>query len=180
MMAYSVKDRAEFVGTFRWIAVHAMEMLARWVPTTPEMEVKVLFGRHVWDFAQHADALGRRAFELRAPMHYSAAPHSDWRGWMDQLARADTTAERVAATYDVLLPALARRHADYLAATDTLMDEPTVRILERWQVDAQRMRGERQHLPESMRHPGGSEVAAALAREAALAGLRAASPLAAA
>ena len=38
--------------------------LAEWIPTTPEMEVKVLFGRHVWDCARQADAFGKRAFEL--------------------------------------------------------------------------------------------------------------------
>ena len=179
-MSYSVKDRAEFVGTFRWIAVQAMEMVARWIPTTPEMEAKVLFGRHVWEFAQHADALGKRAFELRAALHYSAPAHADWAAWLAGLAAGESTAARIAAVYDVLLPALARRHQDYLAHTDTLMDEPTVRILERWQVDAARMVRERAELlPAPLRTPGGADAAASLAREAALP-VRVALPLAAA
>lgn len=179
-MSYSVKDRAEFVGTFRWIAVQAMEMLARWIPTTPEMEVKVLFGRHVWEFAQHADALGKRAFELRAALHYSAPAHPDWAAWLAQLASRQETGARVASVYEVLLPALQRRHADYLAHTDTLMDEPTVRILERFQVDAARMARERGQLPEAFRAGDAASAAAALAQEAALPGVCAAQPLAAA
>ena len=38
-MSLSVKLRGEYVATFRAIEVHLMEMLAAWVPTTPEMEV---------------------------------------------------------------------------------------------------------------------------------------------
>jgi hypothetical protein len=134
----------------------------------------------VWDLAQHADALGKRAFELRAALHYSVPAQAEWRAWLEALARAGTTAERVAAAYDVLLPALARRHAGYLAGTDTLMDEPTVRILERWQADAQRMQREREQLPDAVRHPGGAAAAELLAREAALAGVCAAPSQAAA
>ena len=32
-----------------------------------------MFGRHIWDFAQHADALGRRTFELRQPAQQLAS-----------------------------------------------------------------------------------------------------------
>jgi hypothetical protein len=42
------RDRADTIATFRWVSVHLMEMLARWVPSTPELEVKILFGRHIW------------------------------------------------------------------------------------------------------------------------------------
>ena len=44
-MGYSVQEKAECIGTFRWIEVRLMEMLASWVPTTPEMEIKILFGK---------------------------------------------------------------------------------------------------------------------------------------
>ena len=69
-MSLSVQDRAEYVATFRFIQVFLMETLARWVPQTPEMEVKVLFGRHIWDLAQQADGLGKRGYELRAPLAF--------------------------------------------------------------------------------------------------------------
>ncbi|KPK05001.1 MAG: hypothetical protein AMS20_07585, partial [Gemmatimonas sp. SG8_28] len=59
-MTMSVRERADWIATFRFISVNLMETLARWVPNTPEMEVKLLFGRHLWEFAQHADAFGKR------------------------------------------------------------------------------------------------------------------------
>ena len=52
----TVKERGQFVATLRYVHVSLMETLAAWVPTTPEMEVKLLFGEHIWDVAQHADA----------------------------------------------------------------------------------------------------------------------------
>ena len=48
------------MATWRFIAVHLMELLARWVPSAPELEAKALFGRHIWDMAQLADQLGHR------------------------------------------------------------------------------------------------------------------------
>ena len=59
-MNLTVQQRGDNVATFRWIEVRLMETLAAWVPTTPEMEVKLVFGAHIWDTAQHADMLGKR------------------------------------------------------------------------------------------------------------------------
>ena len=56
-MMTSVTERCRAIATFRHISVRLMEALARWTPTTPEMEAKVMFGRHIWIFAQHADRL---------------------------------------------------------------------------------------------------------------------------
>jgi len=116
-----------------------MEMLARWVPTTPEMEVKVLFGRHVWDCAQHADQLGRRAFELRAPLHYTLPAVPAYCAWLHDIADIGPTPERVSAFYDIICPAMVERYHRYIENTDRLMDEPTVRILEAALRDYERM-----------------------------------------
>jgi len=90
-MGLIVREKAEYLATFRWMEVFLMEMLARWVPTTPEMEVKVLMGRHIWDAAQHADALGKRTFELRAPLHYTLAPLPAYVDKMNELASIEDT-----------------------------------------------------------------------------------------
>ena len=47
----TVKGRAQFGATMRHLHVWLMETLAAWVPTSPEMEAKLLFGEHVWDAA---------------------------------------------------------------------------------------------------------------------------------
>ena len=67
----TVKERGHFVATLRYVHVTLMETLAAWVPTTPEVEAKLLLGEHIWDVAQHADSLGKRTFELRLPLQHS-------------------------------------------------------------------------------------------------------------
>jgi len=127
-----------------------MRILAQWVPTTPEMEAKVLFGRHVWDCARHADAFGKRAFEMRAPLNYMLPPTDAYRGFLDDVAALEPAANRIAAFYDVVLAALAEHYGRYLEGTDDLMDEPTVRILEGALRDLERMRAERFRLLEGV------------------------------
>jgi len=135
----TVKERGHFVATLRYVHVSLMETLSAWVPTTPEMEVKLLFGEHIWDVAQHADSLGKRTFELRLPLQRSMRPTDAYVDLLTTVAAIEPTPQRLAAIYDVLLPALAERQQRYLEQTDKLVDAPTVRILERFLADAKRM-----------------------------------------
>jgi hypothetical protein len=135
----TVKQRGQFVATMRYVHVSLMETLASWVPTTPEMEVKLLFGEHIWDVAQHADALGKRTFELRMTLQHSLRPADTYAEILTELAKIDATPQRLAAVYEVLLPGLEVRYRRYLDETDALADAPTVRILERHLSDMSRM-----------------------------------------
>jgi len=130
-MGLTVKQRGQNVATFRAIEVRLMEILSAWVPSTPEMEAKLLFGAHIWDTAQAADALGKRTYELRMPLQHSLPPAAGYLEVLDQLAATQGAAQRIAAFYDVALPGLAARYRKYLAATDSLMDAPTIRVMER-------------------------------------------------
>jgi hypothetical protein len=141
-MGLSVQVRAENVATFRFIHVFLMETLARWVPTTREMEVKVLFGRHVWDLAQQADALGKRTYELRAPLQFSLRPIERYSQFLEEFAATVPTPQRIGGFYDAILPGLSARYRKYLELTDKLLDEPTVRVMERILADFTRMRDE--------------------------------------
>ena len=138
-MTSIIRGRADRLATFRSISVQLMEMLAQWVPTTPEMEPKVLFGRHIWDFAQHADMLGKRTFELRAPLHFTSPPAVDYQRMLAEVAAATATHDRIALLYTGLLPGLEERYRDYLESADQLLDEPSVRIIERICSDIARM-----------------------------------------
>lgn len=138
-MGLSVKERGEAVATFRYVHVAMMEMLAQWTPTTPEMEVKLLFGEHIWNVAQHADALGKRTHELRLPPQHSMKPADAYAGLVAELGKETDTARRLSGFYDALLPGLAGRYRAYLDRTDSLMDAPTVRILEQLRDSESRM-----------------------------------------
>jgi hypothetical protein len=139
----NVKQRANTVGTLRFVSVFLMETLAHWIPTTPEMEVKMLFSRHVWRMAQQADRLGRRVRELRAPLHYSRPPQQDFLTALKQLAALSDTIDRIDAFHDVALPTLAAAYKSYLAETDHLTDEPTVMICNQAVDEIETMRRER-------------------------------------
>ncbi|MEO8635450.1 MAG: hypothetical protein ABI587_09270 [Gemmatimonadales bacterium] len=142
-MGETIRQKADRVGTFRFISVYLMETLAGWIPTTPELEAKVFFGRHVWDFAQHADWLGRRTGELRSPMQWSLPPADGYLKVLETMAGATGTMERMTGFHDGLLPDLEVRYRQYISGTDMLNDEPTVRILERIQFDFVRIRADR-------------------------------------
>ena len=142
----SVRERGETVATLRWIHVRLMETIASWVPTTPEMEVKLLFGAHVWDLAQHADALGKRTFELRMPLQHSLEPADSYKQLLARIAQEKDTALRIATFYDGVLIALAARYRNYLDRTDRLLDAPTVRILEHIASEQSRMIAEAHEL----------------------------------
>jgi hypothetical protein len=145
-MHMTVRQRADWIATFRHTSVFLMETLARWVPSTPEMEVKLLFGRHLWDFAQHADAFGKRATALRMALHSSRAPAAGFQRALTRFASAHSAAERMDALYGGLIPALTRIYREYIDETDHLMDDGSVRILERAIADFERMQRDREAL----------------------------------
>jgi hypothetical protein len=167
----SVKERGRFVATMRYVHVWLMETMAAWVPTTPEMEVKLLFGEHIWDAAQHADSLGKRTYELRLPLQHSERPSDAYARFLADVAALGPTPQRMAAMYDVVLPALAARQRRYLDNTDRLVDAPTVRIAERYLADTARMieagRALRQELP-ALQLNDRDWIATLQAREAAV------------
>ena len=136
----TVKERGQFVATLRYVHVSLMETLAAWVPTTPEMEVKLLFGEHIWDVAQHADSLGKRTFELRMPLQKSMRAAD---GYVDFLAAVAAIGPTPATPGGHVRRAATRpsseRQRRYVEQTDKLVDAPTVRILERFLADAARM-----------------------------------------
>lgn len=142
MSVWTVHERARMIATFRFTAVRMMEILAAWTPTTPEMEVKVVFGRHIWEHAQHADALGKRTHELRQPEHYTLQPAADYRSVLEDVAQSAGTASRLGNFYDVLIPGLITRYNAYLDGTDKLLDEPSVVIIERILRDLERQRAD--------------------------------------
>jgi hypothetical protein len=142
-LTFTVRARADAIATFRFIAVALMETLARWVPTTPELEVKVLFGRHLWDLAQHADAFGRRTAELRLAPQASRDPTPAFRTVLNALGLTQDTTARVGGFYDDAVPLVDALYREYLTRTDHLLDEPSVRILERAIGDLARLRRDR-------------------------------------
>jgi hypothetical protein len=83
---------------------------------------------------------------LRLPLQHSLEPTAEYIELLEELAAMSDTDQRVAAFYDVLLPGLRKRFVAYLDAVDTLLDAPTVRIIERILGDVDRILGECEEL----------------------------------
>ena len=90
-----------------------------------------MMGRHIWEFAQMADALGKRTFELRLPEQHSIAPVAAYDALLKEVVKTSTTAERTAAFYDGMIPGIIARFQQYIAATDEILDEPSIVVLQR-------------------------------------------------
>jgi hypothetical protein len=130
----SVDASAGRIRRYRWVEERLMRTLAGWIALTPELPVKLLFGRHVWDCAQHADLWGRRLPELRSPAHQGEPPTEGFAGFMnalDGVQGREQSLERVIAVYRVLKPHLITAYDAHLAETNEVYEPPTRRILTR-------------------------------------------------
>jgi len=111
-----------------------MRILGGWIALTPEVPVKLLFGRHVWDCAQHADLWGRRLPELPSPAQESEPANDGIVAFMDLLESREApavSAERVTGVYRVLKPHLIAVYRHHLADANGIYEPPTRRILQR-------------------------------------------------
>src|SRR5262245_45796855 len=111
-----------------------MRILGGWIALTPELPAKLLFGRHVWDCAQHADLWGRRLPELRAPAQQSEPANAALVALLDLVEETEApvqTVERVTAIYRVVKPHLATIYERHLAVANPVYEPPTRRILTR-------------------------------------------------
>jgi hypothetical protein len=131
---FSVDDSARRIRHYRYAEERMLRALGGWIALTPELPAKLLFGRHVWDCAQHADLWGKRLPELRAPAQQSEPANDRVVKFADLLESAEgprETVERVAGVYRVLKPHLVTVYARHLAHANPVYEPPTRRILER-------------------------------------------------
>jgi len=136
-----VDESARTVRHYRYVAERMMRILGGWIALTPELSAKLLFGRHVWDNAQHADLWGKRLPELRAAAQVSEPANPRLAAFMDAVEAAEApaqTIERVVSVYRVLKPQLLATYAAHLASTNAVYEPPTCRILARCIEDERR------------------------------------------
>ena len=103
-----------------------MRTLAAWFVRTSQWDFKRLLAEHMWQTAQHADALRTRILELRYPRRDVDRKYDpDVLEFMAEIAKASDTQEFIAGVYDVVLPELIDGYSSYLDRADDLDDAPT-------------------------------------------------------
>jgi len=136
-IATSIAQLTAFFGLQREL----LKLAAAWMAGVPYWDAKQMIARHVLEDAQHAEALLKRLHELKA----AAAEHKQISG-LDELiadlAAAPNGEDFLRGLYGGIWPWFAARLADYLAASDPVMDEPS-RIVVGRMVDGLRARSAR-------------------------------------
>ena len=110
------------------------EVLGGWVATVPELDVKIMLGRHTYHHAWHAELWHKRLPELREmnPERLTNPPNDEFVAFMDAVREpedADLTIEKLVGVYRVLIPHKIAVYTYHLNGTSTITDAPTIRSL---------------------------------------------------
>ena len=74
----TVQENLRLLGKYRYAEVQMMELMGIWAHTMIQPEIKVAFGRHMYQDAVHADLIGKRIPELKGrSKQYHSIPPSD-------------------------------------------------------------------------------------------------------
>src|SRR3954469_3932939 len=108
---FTVEETARRVGNYKWAAMRLFEVLGGWVATVPELDVKLVLGRHTYHHAWHAALLHKRLPALRHmnQERLNNPPNDDYVPFKEPVREArgaEETIEKLVGVYRVLLPRL--------------------------------------------------------------------------
>ncbi|MBM3675470.1 MAG: hypothetical protein FJW88_11100 [Actinobacteria bacterium] len=132
---FDVEESARRVGTYKWIEMRLFEALGGWVATVPELDVKMILGRHCYHHAWHAELFDKRLPELREMnTERLCAPANDAMAEFVEALREpeapEHTIEKLVGVYRVLAPRKIAAYTFHMNATSKITDAPTERSLE--------------------------------------------------
>jgi hypothetical protein len=135
ILCHPVAQAHWFMERAAFLEGRCMEILAAWVWTTGDLDLKLPFGTHAYEDAMHADLCRKRVQELRPSLPtYGWEPSKLALDSLDRLSRAlvqvPSTAGRLSVLYGVLKPWLLERYEEYLQNGDPILEGPTIRLLE--------------------------------------------------
>ena len=131
---FPVEDSARRVGNYKWTEMRLFEVLGGWVATVPELDVKLVLGRHTYHHAWHAELWDKRLPELREmnTARMTVPPNDEFVAFMEAVREpeaADQTIEKLVGVYRVLIPRKIAAYTYHLNATSRITDAPTIRSL---------------------------------------------------
>lgn len=107
-----------------------LRAIAGWSMGTPEFEVKVEFGRHIYWHAEAGMRIRTRLSELRTAEETTDKFQSaEITEFFNELIYSESPAHFVAALYGVLLPHMRQAYIEHSAHTDQVADAPTIRLI---------------------------------------------------
>ncbi|MEO8167130.1 MAG: DUF455 family protein [bacterium] len=127
----TVEQNLELLGKYRYVEMQMMELMGSWAYTMVDPEIKIGFGRQMYQDAVHADLIGKRIPELkgRSAHFHSIAPSNEFTQLLERIWKLEGDLPRMVALYRVLKPALVVAYAKHLQSVELPADEPTAYIL---------------------------------------------------
>ena len=131
---FTVEETARRVGNYRWAEIKLFEALGGWVATVPELDVKMVLGRHCFHHAWHAELWTKRLPELREMnVDRMTVPANDaFATFMDAIREPeakDQTIEKLVGVFRVLIPRTIAAYTYHRNGTSEITDSPTIRSL---------------------------------------------------
>jgi hypothetical protein len=131
---FGVVETARRVGNYKWIEMRLFEALGGWVATVPELDVKLVLGRHCYHHAWHAELWNKRLPELREmnTERLTEPPNEEMVAFSDAVREPEApelTIEKLVGVYRVLIPRKIAAYTFHLNATSRITDAPTMRSL---------------------------------------------------
>jgi hypothetical protein len=131
---FSVEETARRVGNYKWAEMRLFEVLGGWVATVPELDVKMVLGRHTYHHAWHAELWHKRLPELREmnPDRLTLPANDAFVTFMDAVREPEApelTIEKLVGVYRVLIPRFIAAYTYHLNGTSRITDAPTIRSL---------------------------------------------------
>ncbi len=131
---FGVEESARRIGNYRWTEMRLFEALGGWVATVPELDVKMVLGRHCYEHAWHAELFTKRLPELREMNveRQTKPANAEFEAFMAAVVEPEApelTIEKLVGVYRVLLPRKIAAYTFHMNATSTITDSPTIRSL---------------------------------------------------
>ena len=131
---FSVEETARRVGNYKWAEMRLFEVLGGWVATVPELDVKMVLGRHTYHHAWHSELWHKRLPELREmnPERLTQPANDAFVTFMDAVREPEApelTIEKLVGVYRVLIPRFIAAYTFHMNGTSRITDAPTIRSL---------------------------------------------------
>ncbi len=131
---FPIEESARRVGHYKWTEMRLFEALGGWVATVPELDVKLVLGRHAYHHAWHAELWHKRLPELREMNQdrLKVPPNDEFVTFMNGVTEPEApelTIEKLVGVYRVLIPRFIGVYTYHLNATSNITDAPTIRSL---------------------------------------------------
>jgi hypothetical protein len=122
------------LNNYRYLEHEAMLHLAGWLPRAATFELKCEFGRSLWEFSQHVNALYLRLREIQSPAFQKPSSPALVK-LVDELRHAPDEFAFAIGLYRVVLPDLIAALENHGQATFPNSDQPSVHVITHALVD---------------------------------------------